>query len=397
MRQIADSEVSQTGKEAVIHLLRVIGDTAGRMPDWMVRLGIRLFQLYYAACCLLPVRKSVAVFSSFPDGQDNSYAMFLYLRDGADAGLSGIACEWLVGNDFNPVVIDVAGARLLRRVSLSAIRATATAEYVFHTHGIYRFARKRGGQTIVNLWHGMPLKAIGAFDPQVRRLPLGDVAIATSDFFRRVIAKAFLMSETDVLVSGQPRNDLLVRSARQTEPDIILWMPTYRASNFGDVREDSPFNKNVMLDALRQIDAGLEGKAARLVLKLHPMDVLNAELTADFRNVQILRRTDPQPPLPELMASSRALITDYSSAAIDFAVLDRPLGYFCPDRDEYARGFVPDVADVFYAAGTMLDDIAELVAFILAPPAQVQPILQLVKDRDDRAAARIWASLQERK
>lgn len=374
-------------------MLRAIDHSTGAVPGWLTRLGMSFLQLYYAACCLLPVRKSVAVFSSYPDLADNAFAMFQYLR-GPTLGLS---CEWLVCSDFDQAGRDLAGARLFKRISLSGIRATATAEYVFHTHGIYRFARKRRGQTIVNLWHGMPLKTIGAFDPAVRRLPLGDVAIATSDFFRSVIAEAFAMRPLDVLVSGQPRNDLLVEAAREREPDIILWMPTYRASNFGDVREDSPFNSAVMTQTLRQVDAGLEGKGARLVLKLHPMDVLNLQLPADFCNVTVLRSTDLQPPLPELMASSRALITDYSSAAIDFAVLARPLGFFCPDRTDYVRGFVPGVADVFYAAGTLLANVEELVSFVLDPPHSVPATPALVQHHDNQASARIWTSIKERR
>lgn len=366
-----------------------MGGLSGSLPDWIVRLGTFLLGLYYAACCLLPVRKSVALFTSYPDVADNSQAMFEYLRT-PDRGLH---CEWLVGSDFDPASHDLAGARLYKRASLSAIRATATAQYVFHTHGIYRFARKRRGQTIVNLWHGMPLKTIGTFDPNVRRLPIGDVAIATSGFFRKLIAQAFAMPESAVLVSGQPRNDLLVRAARQREPEIILWMPTYRASNFGDVREDSPFNADVMMQTLCEIDAGLEGKGARLVLKLHPMDVLNVQLQGKFRNVQVLRKGDPQPPLADLMASSRALITDYSSAAIDYAVLGRPLGYFCPDRDAYVRGFVPGVAEVFYAAGTVLEDVAALVGFVLNPPLSAPDAPMLVQDRDDQASARVWAEV----
>ena len=378
-------------EEAAIGLLRAIGGLAGSLPNWVVHLGTYILGLYYRACCLLPVRKSVVLFTSYPDVADNSFAMFEYLR----ASGQGLRCEWLVGADFDAASRDLAGAKAHKRTSLSGIRATATAEYVFHTHGIYRFARKRRGQTIVNLWHGMPLKTIGTFDPNVRRLPIGDVAIATSVFFRKLIAQAFDMPETAVLVSGQPRNDLLVRSASLREPDIILWMPTYRASNVGDVRQDSLFNAAVMMQTLREIDAGLEGKGARLVLKLHPMDVLNVQLQGDFRNVQVLRQGDPQPPLPDLMASSRALITDYSSAAIDYAVLGRPLGYFCPDRADYVRGFVPGVADVFFSAGTVLDDVDRLVSFILDPPRKSPPTPNLVKDYDDGACERIWNAIKE--
>ncbi len=366
-----------------------MGGLSGSLPDWIVRLGTFLLGLYYAACCLLPVRKSVAMFTSYPDVADNSQAMFEYLRT-LDRGLH---CEWLVGSDFDPASHDLAGARLYKRASLSAIRATATAQYVFHTHGIYRFARKRRGQTIVNLWHGMPLKAIGAFDPNVPRLPIGDVAIATSDFFADKLAQAFMMPKRSILVTGQPRNDLLIRLAKKSEPNIILWMPTYRSSSTGDIREDSSFNSELMARILHNIDVKLEGQSIRFVLKLHPMDTMNELLADNFNNIEILRKGDPQPSVPELLASSMALISDYSSVVVDYAILDRPIGFFCPDKDDYVRGWIPGVADLFFKSGTMLPNLDALVSFIISPTEFTSRCLALVEHCDDKAAERIWLSV----
>lgn len=359
----------------------------------MLGLAINLLRLVYRMFAVLPVRRNVALFTSFPDAADNSLAMFKYLQVKSD----DLRFEWLVGtNPTIGIASELDGAVLRKRSRLRTIMAMATAQYVFHTHGIYRFARRRKGQTIVNLWHGMPLKTIGTYDSQEPRLPLGDVTIATSDLFRGIMAKAFRMDESDVLVVGQPRNDPLVRAARIAEADTVLWMPTYRSSNIGEIRLDSPFSTAAMSESLARIDAGLAGKGVKLVLKLHPMDVLNTELQDSFANIRILRRDQPQPPLPELMAASRCLITDYSSVAIDYAILGRPIGYFCPDRDAYERGFVPGVAEPFFAAGTMLPDPAALVEFAINPPEHGKPASDLVRDCDDRSCERLWEALLQR-
>ena len=97
-----------------------------------------------------------------------------------------------------------------------------------------------------------------------------------------------------------------------------------------------------------------------------------------------------------LMARSRRLITDYSSAAIDFAVLGRPIGFFCPDRDDYDRGFIPEVAAPFFAAGEELADVEALIAFVLDKAQPEQGETPLVQDRDDRSAERLWAALEQR-
>ena len=60
-------------------------------------------------------------------------------------------------------------------------------------------------------------------------------------------------------------------------------------------------------------------------------------------------------------------VTDYSSVAIDYAVLDRPIGYFCPDRADYNRGFIEEVVPAFYGAGEMLDGIEALAEFLAGP------------------------------
>jgi len=345
----------------------------------------------YQTVAMLPLRRGTAVFSSFPDAADNAYAMFLHLRQQAPE----LELIWIVGAGFVVGDKDLVGARLLRRDSLRALFAMARAEWVFHTHGIYRFARRRRGQSIVNLWHGMPLKAIGTYDPEVSRLPLGDVAIATSPLFRSIMAKAFAMSGDDVVVCGQPRNDLMVRAARDAAPDMALWMPTYRQSMRGEIRTDSPLAPEAMIALLRELDARLD-PATTLVLKLHPMDALNALLDRSFGRITILRSGDPQEPVERLMARSRCLVTDYSSAAIDYLTLGRPIGYYCPDRADYSRGFVDGVEAPFFASGAILEDSEALAGFFNNPAPVSDQGSTLVSDRDDRAAERLWAALQAR-
>ena len=58
-----------------------------------------------------------------------------------------------------------------------------------------------------------------------------------------------------------------------------------------------------------------------------------------FIDEKMLRDSDAD--LYELMGHTDALITDYSSAAIDYMLLDKPIGYSLDDFDRYeeARGW----------------------------------------------------------
>jgi CDP-glycerol glycerophosphotransferase (TagB/SpsB family) len=349
-------------------------------------LAIFLLRGVYRLLTLLPVRRRLAVFSSFPNASDNPHAMFLHLRQREP----DMHLVWLVAKKFGPAVQELEGAKVLPALGLGSIFTLARAEFIFHSHGLFPFVRSRSGQTIVNLWHGMPLKAIGTYDPRVSRLTQGDVTIATSAFFQPIMARAFGLSQERVLVTGQPRNDRLVRAARLIEPDCLLWMPTYRRSTTGAERTDSAFSAQQMIAVLRRIDAALDGDGPRLVLKLHGMDVLNAELPDDFARIDIVRIGQKQEPLEVLMARSLCLLTDYSSAAIDYAILRRPIGFYCPDRDDYVRGFVPGVAEKYFGAGTMLTTPEMVIEFLRNPPAEAAPAPDLVADCDDRSAQRLW-------
>lgn len=339
---------------------------------------------------LLPVRSRSAVFVSFPNAADNPYAMFVHLRQHEPR----MHFVWLVTHKFGPAIHGLAGARILPALSLLSLIALARAQFIFHSHGLFPFVRSRRGQTIVNLWHGMPLKVIGAYDPLSSRLPQTDAAIATSSFFRPIMARAFAIGEDRVLVTGQPRNDALVRIARATTPDRLLWMPTYRRSIRGAQREDSPFSAGQMIAALRRIDAALDENGPRLVLKLHGMDALNEELPDDFGHIDILRLGQAQEPLELLMARSLCLLTDYSSAAIDYAILRRPIGFYCPDQDDYMRGFVPGVADKYFGAGAMLASVDAVIDFLRNPPRNAPAAPDLVEDCDDRSAERLWQQIR---
>lgn len=63
---------------------------------------------------------------------------------------------------------------------------------------------------MVNLWHGMPIKAIGLLDGKSKEdICYSDYLIATSEFYRKIMADPFDMHLDQVLTVGLPRNDVL--------------------------------------------------------------------------------------------------------------------------------------------------------------------------------------------
>jgi CDP-glycerol glycerophosphotransferase (TagB/SpsB family) len=352
--------------------------------------AIRVAGLVYLIFWSRSVSPRRIAFISYPDAADNALAMFYFLQKGPEHH----DIVWLVKKKTPSIAARLQGARVVRGWSLGGMVALATARLVLHTHGLPRYAKRRPGQIIVNLWHGMPLKKIGALLNDEASVPVGDYAIATSELFRGVLAKAFQMPSEKVLLTGQPRNDRLLQASRSA-PKMPLWMPTFRHSLEGAVRQDSLLSPDYFVRLLREVDAKLAARDLRITIKLHPMDVLNTLLSPDFRAINVIFGQDQRQTVEDLLAASSALITDYSSAAIDFLVLQRPIGYFCPDLDQYCRGYIDAVVPAYFAAGTMLRDPDALIDFIARParPAMDRSE-ELVLHRDGRSAERLWQQLQ---
>jgi CDP-glycerol glycerophosphotransferase (TagB/SpsB family) len=101
-----------------------------------------------------------------------------------------------------------------------------------------------------------------------------------------------------------------------------------------------------------------------LVVKPHPMDRDDyAGLGGRVVSDEDLGAADVT--LAQLLAAADALVSDASSAWVDYLVHDRPVGFFLPDLDTFgeARGYnVPDVRAVL--PGPVLPDPAAVSGFL---------------------------------
>lgn len=371
-----------------------------------------LFQVlkvaYRVLAFVVPVDKRLICFSSFPDCADSALPMFLHYRQmRPEARLA-----WLV-NDTEAAAerlttlcgpLDWSKVSILARRSLKGVISMIRARLIFHTHGLALFACRRRGQTIVNLWHGMPLKTIGIFSGLDKKsLPIGDVTIATSPLFAEVMAEAFAMPRDRVWVTGLPRNDSLFAKA---ELEIcgaktkIVWLPTYRNSYQGEIRRDaSGSGGNAIEECIRGMDCRLweRNGDVELVVRLHPMDILNTVCWEGLKSVKIILGSSSEP-LEELLASSDRLITDYSSVFNDYGILGRPMGFFIPDVEDYIRGFIPQVEKAICWPGTVIKTLDEMEDFIFSKSAPVPSdavLARLNSYRDALSTKRLYDRLAE--
>ncbi len=345
-----------------------------------------------AAQRIVPARPRRVLYASMPDYADSAHPVFLHLLDTR----RDLEHVWLlrdedvaerIRSDFAASGGAARGHRLvLRPWTMRSYLSFLRCRYVFHTHGVYGFSPPRRGRVQVCLWHGMPVKAI-------RRLHRGDHGyypvhgtfhLATSSFFRYVIAGVFDAHPDDVLVCGLPRNDVLkgkvaprhdrAAIADQLGLDAskrwVLWMPTHRSEpGAAGTAAKRTFLEAVDPELVAALDGSAADEGAEVIVKLHPFDLLNDQ-QVDLGRDHLRLLTAPQwaatgIQLYDLVAASDALITDVSSIFIDYLHTGNPIGVLGFDAATYTRETLFDPALLLRcAAAHALDTPADVEAFM---------------------------------
>lgn len=243
--------------------------------------------------------------------------------------------------------------------------AFVRARWVLYTHGLYDSPRPVGRRVHVNLWHGTgPKWNVNA--RQSQRIG-ADVLAAYGEVWGRQVALALRMPPGTRVVPGNPRQDVLLspgpRSALAAlglDPGrpLLLWLPTFRrsarAARFG-LAEGEPLGGRE--DAvLRRLFAECRELGVQLVLKTHRHD------DDDYSRLGVRRLTTEDLTaagltLHQLLGHADGVLSDYSSAWVDFLVTGRSVALHCPDLERYERerGLnAPPLREV--AGGLLLDE-----------------------------------------
>lgn len=306
------------------------------------------------------------VYLSFPDYDDMLRGLLPHLKK--------MEVIILVSKDGStPLWLDEYNVKVVDKKSIKGFYYLLSAQVIYFTHGIYSFYPKVNAkrQKIINLWHGMPLKNIGYLDGKTS-VPDCHYCLATSDFFADLMSKAFGLSLDDVIVSGLPRNDLLMKETKNDYllalknkySTVVCWLPTYRKSNIGDIRFDGKSDYNIKYNWMI-INEYYKRQNAILILKPHPMDA-DINTNIDFSNIIILTEdsmNDVNTSLYEVLSITDMLWTDYSSVFIDYALTNKPIVFISPDISEYkaSRGFAYDT-DIYPLPGRSFKDVNEVLS-----------------------------------
>lgn len=244
-------------------------------------------------------------------------------------------------------------------VSNAYYRALCLAKFLFFTDA-YGFARNcRKDQVRVQLWHGCGYK-MRLND--VRCEKRYEYMTVTSRLYADIHAKIFGLKKNQMLVTGCAKEDWLFWKDKTILQALeipaahryIFWLPTYRFSGENAEKpRDGELNGGTGLplfdsaSELVSLNKILVSYRIALIVKIHPFQDTRAVYCKGLSNIILIdnnRMAKEDIQINQLLGMADALISDYSSAAVDYLVLDRPMGFIVDDLESYSskRGFIFD-------------------------------------------------------
>jgi len=261
---------------------------------------------------------------------------------------------YFVVNDFFAPYADSILSKKVRRIKGNSFQLKCLrmrTKWLLDTHAsLLRPLPKN--QIHINLWHGVGHKSKG-----IKEKPLkSDITIATSEMVKTMFADLMHIPEESLIVTGYPRNDLMLRAQEERQkwqkkfaPDltaydkVLIWMPTFQKTKgivhkygmnpigFGDFFHLPDFDTH-------RFDRLLKQHNAICLLKPHPIYNIDNFDATEFENIRII---DEQQifsagmTLYQLLGCTDLLITDYSSVMTDYTLLENPVLLFAPNFEDY--------------------------------------------------------------
>lgn len=361
--------------------------------------AIPLYALGAFASLLVSRRRGLWVFGSGTGVGEGALALLLHARS-VDPRLRIV---WLARNDRDRADARALGIRSAPKDGWRGFRLTLRAEVIVVTHGfgdVNRFGTHGG--FVVQLWHGIPFKHIHLDSAATLRIPVLSSLPVVRGLLRRMyrrsttgyrlfpaasalaavrIRSAFALGKDRVVVTGDPRDDVLAQgdasdrreSARahlarrlgaELSERVLLYAPTWR--------DGEPDPAVPTEESWARIARYLDESDSTLLIRSHPLGVGDYAAGARASDRIRLLGSDLVGDVTPILPAVDVLVTDYSSIAFDFSLVGGIIVFLAPDVAEYAssRGLYEPYAE--FSGGsevTTWDAALELLAAADNDPA----------------------------
>lgn len=322
----------------------------------------KTYETLFAMVGKLPSTNTM-VFESFYGKKyaDNPKALYLYAKE----HYPEYRLVWTVQKGFEQC-FEESGVPYIVANSLKALWIQARAKYWIQNTRMVPWKKPPAHTTVLQTWHGTPWKRLG-LDIEHVTMPgvtkeeyhaefladtkKWDYLIAPNAYSLNIFRSAFDMDTMQMLPTGYPRNDVLVNATKKDYADfkmklnlprhkkVVLYAPTWRDD---DNRGQGQYEMNLALD-IKQFKERF-GDEAVLLIRSHYF-IKHADINEDEGIIDVSNYQD----ISDLYLASDVLITDYSSAFFDYALLKKPMIFFAYDKETYCdetRGFYFDYETV---------------------------------------------------
>lgn len=364
------------------------------------------------------------VFMSQPDFACNPHALYEYIERHTEHETA-----WLIKRDEKYYELKKRGIRCASYNTLEGNKLLESADFVIVNSYTFPQIQKREGQIFVNLWHGSGIKAHDFYNHDMdmkharnikKFSDMIDLMCVHSLDDRFKLSAQLNFDLRKCFVTGQARLDCVKTShgiekikqlfgdKMQDYKKLIFFAPSFRAngsSHSGTIFSDNIFRAEDYNAAV--LDKFLQENQAALIYKLHPIEQTafsgrEFHLSEDCYELtdQMLFEKDIR--YDELLNAFDIMISDYSSIAFDFLLLNRPIVYLLPDYEEYVaeRGFVFHNVDMFMPGKKAFSfmDMVEALQTTLEDPNRYKMERELVLSQrfdfyDDQSAKRCFETI----
>lgn len=314
-----------------------------RLADSHIRLALKKKWMRPENCASAiyrkrPLKPMTVIFESMWGTKYSCNPMALY--EYIDRNHPEFECVWSLVDERFPIR---GRGKRVRRGSKAYCEYLATAGFLVNNVNFEDNFIKRPGQIEIQTMHGTPLKTLGlevADDfptPSSRELYLSKCHrwdyLITQGKFVEGKAKDMFDFSGQILRTGYPRTDQLFNKdinlnklkaelGIRADRKVILYAPTWRVRRRFDMKLDLEMMKKCL------------GDEYVLLFKAHHLCQPGVSIESDGDFVIDLTKYRS---IEDLYSIADVLITDYSSAMFDFALLDKPMLFFTYDFDEYCN------------------------------------------------------------
>lgn len=247
--------------------------------------------------------------------------------------------------------------KIVKLYSDEYYRYCASAKYWITNVSMPNWVEKKKNQIYINTWHGKPIKKLGCnlcYGKNLRKSlketkksytksgKKFDYIFSAAPYFTKRMATAYGLKENDqkVIEVGYPRNDFLFKYKKEDvmnmkkmlnipiNKKVVFYAPTWRNYEY-NIKNHAYVHRHAL--DLTALSKSL-GKDYVILYKTHNMEEKNVDRYT-FKDSAI--NVDFIDDINDIYIISDLLISDYSGAIFDYAILSRPIVYYMWDKEQY--------------------------------------------------------------